>query len=269
MKTPTLLISSIVLLLQIYETRAGIGFRQSAAAAGRLICNGEPSVGTKIKLYDEDRTDIDDLMAESYTDERGYFYLSGFEDEITSIDPKLNIYHDCNDGFRPCQRKLQIRIPDEYISRGPIPHRVYHLGVLNLDGEISGEYHDSLPNLFGSVQSAAVRGQLKCNGQPAANVKVKLYDEDRTDIDDLMDEGYTDEDGHFELSGKETELTSIDPKLNVYHDCNDESLPCLKKFSIYLPEDYVSEGPIPKKTFDAGVINLSGQFSGESRDCLN
>jgi hypothetical protein len=34
-----------------------------------------------------------------------------------------------------------------------------------------------------------------------------------------MDEHETDEDGRFELSGKETELTSIDPKLNVYHDC--------------------------------------------------
>jgi len=37
------------------------------------------------------------------------------------------------------------------------------------------------------------------------------------DIDDLMDEGVTDEDGHFELQGKETEITNIDPKLNVYH----------------------------------------------------
>lgn len=42
---------------------------------------------------------------------------------------------------------------------------------------------------------------------------------DRTDIDDLMDESETDEKGHFELSGKETEVTPIDPKLNVYHDC--------------------------------------------------
>jgi hypothetical protein len=32
-----------------------------------------------------------------------------------------------------------------------------------------------------------------------------------------MDEGVTDDEGHFELQGKETEITNIDPKLNVYH----------------------------------------------------
>ncbi|KAI6184957.1 Transthyretin-like protein 5 [Aphelenchoides bicaudatus] len=122
---------------------------------------------------------------------------------------------------------------------------------------------------FGTVQSAGVKGVLICNGKPAANVKVKLYDEDTTDLDDLLQEGLTDEDGKFELSGKETEITQIDPKLNIYHDCNDESLPCLKKFSIYIPKDYVSEGPSPRKIFDAGTLNLSGKFSGEGRDCLN
>ncbi|KAI6196176.1 Transthyretin-like family-containing protein [Aphelenchoides besseyi] len=122
---------------------------------------------------------------------------------------------------------------------------------------------------LGTVQSAAVKGQLVCNGKPAANVKVKLYDEDTTDLDDLMQEGVTDSEGRFELSGKETEITSIDPKLNVYHDCNDETVPCLKKFSIYIPKDYVNEGAIAHRTFDAGVLNLSGRFSGEGRDCLN
>lgn len=37
-----------------------------------------------------------------------------------------------------------------------------------------------------------------------------------------MDEGVTDSDGHFELKGHETEVTDIDPKVNVYHKCNDE-----------------------------------------------
>uniref|UniRef100_A0AC34G0K2 Transthyretin-like family protein n=1 Tax=Panagrolaimus sp. ES5 TaxID=591445 RepID=A0AC34G0K2_9BILA len=68
---------------------------------------------------------------------------------------------------------------------------------------------------IGTLQSAAVKGVLTCNGQPAENVKVKLYDEDRTDLDDLMDEGVTDSQGRFLLRGHETEVTSIDPKLNV------------------------------------------------------
>lgn len=37
------------------------------------------------------------------------------------------------------------------------------------------------------------------------------------DPDDLMAESVTDEDGNFELSGSETEITDIEPKVNVYH----------------------------------------------------
>jgi hypothetical protein len=44
-------------------------------------------------------------------------------------------------------------------------------------------FTQALPSLFGTVQSAAVRGQLLCNGKPASGVKVKLYDEDDTDMD--------------------------------------------------------------------------------------
>ncbi|VDK54748.1 unnamed protein product [Anisakis simplex] len=135
---------------------------------------------------------------------------------------------------------------------------------------------DALPSLrLGTLQSAGVEGILKCKGKPAVGVKVKLYDTDTgcsfriSTLDDLMDEGITDANGHFLLKGHETEITSIDPKLNVYHDCNDETIPCLKKFSIKIPKDYVSEGEQPKRIFKAGEFNLEGTFSGESRDCLN
>ncbi|KHN88864.1 Transthyretin-like protein 5 [Toxocara canis] len=129
----------------------------------------------------------------------------------------------------------------------------------------------ALPSLkIGRTQSAAVKGVLMCNGKPAVGVKVKLYDDDRgVDLDDLMDEGITDAQGRFELRGHETEITNIDPKLNVYHDCNDENIPCLKKFSIMIPDSFITEGDKPKKVFDAGTLNLAGKFSGESRDCLN
>uniref|UniRef100_F1LFY5 Transthyretin-like protein 5 n=2 Tax=Ascaris TaxID=6251 RepID=F1LFY5_ASCSU len=128
-----------------------------------------------------------------------------------------------------------------------------------------------LPSLkIGRLQSAAVKGVLICNGKPAVGVKVKLYDDDRgIDLDDLMDEGITDAQGRFQLSGHETEITNIDPKLNVYHDCNDENTPCLKKFSIMIPDSFITEGEKPKKVFDAGTLNLAGKFSGETRDCLN
>lgn len=44
--------------------------------------------------------DADDLMASGKTDAQGMFELKGYTDEITTIDPKLNIYHDCEDGMK-------------------------------------------------------------------------------------------------------------------------------------------------------------------------
>lgn len=45
MKTQFLLTFTVT-LFQFRVVDAGIGFRQSVAAAGRLICNGMPSAGT-------------------------------------------------------------------------------------------------------------------------------------------------------------------------------------------------------------------------------
>ncbi|KJH43482.1 Transthyretin-like family protein [Dictyocaulus viviparus] len=41
--------------------------------------------------------DADDLMASGKTNSNGEFELRGYTEEFTPIDPKLNIYHDCND----------------------------------------------------------------------------------------------------------------------------------------------------------------------------
>lgn len=41
------------------------------------------------------------------------------------------------------------------------------------------------------------------------------------DPDDVLDEGRTDSTGHFDLEGSTRELTSIDPVLKIYHDCDD------------------------------------------------
>lgn len=53
------------------------------------------------------------------------------------------------------------------------------------------------------------------------------------------------------------------------NSCNDEAFPYLRKISIYIPKDFITEGKVAKKVFDAGVLNLSGRYSGESRDCIN
>ncbi|EYC44430.1 hypothetical protein Y032_0461g1872 [Ancylostoma ceylanicum] len=87
-------------------------------------------------------------------------------------------------------------------------------------------------------------------------------------LDSLLDEGFSNKQGMFRLAGSKKELTTIDPKVNIYHRCNYDGL-CFKKISIKIPKNFVTEGATPAKTFDIGDINLAGKFSGESTDCLN
>uniref|UniRef100_A0A915DKJ5 Uncharacterized protein n=1 Tax=Ditylenchus dipsaci TaxID=166011 RepID=A0A915DKJ5_9BILA len=124
-------------------------------------------------------------------------------------------------------------------------------------------------DLIGITQSAAVQGSLMCFGKPASNVVVKLYDEDTPDPDDLLEAGKTDSRGCYSLQGFTDEITTIDPKLNIYHDCNDGIKPCQRKFTLYIPKAYVSKGQIAKKIYNAGVLELSGKFPGETRDCIH
>ncbi|RCN41371.1 Transthyretin-like family protein [Ancylostoma caninum] len=109
---------------------------------------------------------------------------------------------------------------------------------------------------IGSQQSVAVTGKLNCDGKPAVGVKVKLYEKESL-IDVKMDEGKTNKDGEFHLSGHKTEISKIDPK------------PCYRKFGITIPDNYITKGKTPKKTFDIGVINLANKFTGETTDCIN
>lgn len=45
--------------------------------------------------------------------------------------------------------------------------------------------------------------------------------------DDLMGACYTDGDGNFDLQGNSYELSTIDPEVRIYHDCNDNGRACI------------------------------------------
>ncbi|CAA98286.1 Transthyretin-like protein 46 [Caenorhabditis elegans] len=119
-------------------------------------------------------------------------------------------------------------------------------------------------------QSIAVKGRLLCGNGPAANVRVKLWEEDTgPDPDDLLDQGYTDANGEFSLQGGTAELTPIDPVFKVYHKCDDSKLkPGARKVKLALPKSYITSGKVAKKTFDIGVLNLETVFAKEERELL-
>ncbi|VDL78014.1 unnamed protein product [Nippostrongylus brasiliensis] len=124
-------------------------------------------------------------------------------------------------------------------------------------------------------QSIAVKGRLLCGEQPAANVRVKLWEEDSgPDPDDLLDQGYTDSNGEFQLQGATVETTPIDPILKVYHECNDVTgflgvpKPGSRKVKFSLPDKYITDGMVPQKTINIGTINLEVEFMDEGREYI-
>uniref|UniRef100_A0A914EIW7 Transthyretin-like family protein n=1 Tax=Acrobeloides nanus TaxID=290746 RepID=A0A914EIW7_9BILA len=109
-----------------------------------------------------------------------------------------------------------------------------------------------------------------CGDRPLSNTKVKLWDNDSgPDLDDLMADGRTDSDGRFELKGSASELTTIDPILKVYHDCDDGIMPCQRKVAFIIPDNFVNQGKDVKEYFNIGVINMQIIFEKEERDCVN
>ncbi|KAJ1349197.1 hypothetical protein KIN20_004666 [Parelaphostrongylus tenuis] len=118
-------------------------------------------------------------------------------------------------------------------------------------------------------QTVAVSGRLICGDKAAVGVNVRLYDEDDgPDLDDILDEGYTDGNGRFFLKGSERELTNIDPVLKVYHDCDDSIVPGQRKLKFYIPDTYINSGREARKVFNLGVINLQTIFPSEGRNFL-
>ncbi|CAG9531158.1 unnamed protein product [Cercopithifilaria johnstoni] len=118
-------------------------------------------------------------------------------------------------------------------------------------------------------QAVGIKGKLLCGSAAARNVRVKLWDEDSgPQPDDLLAQGYTDEQGIFTLAGDTFELTSIDPVLKVYHDCNDNLKLGLRKLKFKIPTSYINEGKTVKKMFDIGVLNLETIFPDEEREMI-
>ncbi|CAJ0579207.1 unnamed protein product, partial [Mesorhabditis spiculigera] len=128
---------------------AGIwpGHIQSAAATGRLLCNGRPIPGVLVKMKDWDLVDPDDKMDQSQSDMRGGFMLRGWTKEWSNIEPYVAIYHKCNyNGW--CARKLKIDLPVEAVTHGSTtPTGIFDVGIIELSRTDRSEVPERCPDM--------------------------------------------------------------------------------------------------------------------------
>lgn len=97
-------------------------------------------------------------------------------------------------------------------------------------------------------------------------------DLDMMGLDDHMAETTTDQNGFFQLEGKQFEISSIDPALRVRHDCED-ILPCQRRILMTLPKKYVmnetEEAEASGKLLNLGIVNLEAFWRAEVRSCVH
>ncbi|UMM14163.1 hypothetical protein L5515_002084 [Caenorhabditis briggsae] len=112
------------------------------------------------------------------------------------------------------------------------------------------------------TQSFHITGRLICRGKPAQFVELQLinsrgYGEDNVEISDIV---FSDPAGYFEVSGKMHQFYLIPAQIFIYHECfYDVGVHHGKCKSLRyeeVPKEFITEGPIPRITYEAGTINL-------------
>ncbi|KAH7713324.1 CBN-TTR-2 protein [Aphelenchoides avenae] len=108
------------------------------------------------------------------------------------------------------------------------------------------------------ADSAAVKGILLCNGQPASNAVVKLMEYDPVDPDDTKDiKPVNPETGEFAVSGTENELFKVEFYVEIVHHCNGDRGREFKH-KINVPENYLyNAGQQSPIVYDVDVIDLA------------
>uniref|UniRef100_A0A915EQJ3 Transposase n=1 Tax=Ditylenchus dipsaci TaxID=166011 RepID=A0A915EQJ3_9BILA len=69
------------------------------------------------ETVEQNRLGRDDQLADAKTDANGNFNLDGGIGSIFNMNVHFKIYHDCDRGILPCQRKVNLGIPSDYTTR--------------------------------------------------------------------------------------------------------------------------------------------------------
>ncbi|KAL3095643.1 hypothetical protein niasHT_017346 [Heterodera trifolii] len=125
------LISLIVLGILLTNLEA---FRQQTVGIrGRLMCGNQPLKDANVKLWNKNTLGSDDQLAASRTDNQGNFELQGGVGQLTKMNVHFKVYHDCDDGVKPCQRKVNFGVPDHYVERSGSTKKWFEAGTMNME----------------------------------------------------------------------------------------------------------------------------------------
>ncbi|KAI6205321.1 hypothetical protein M3Y94_00779000 [Aphelenchoides besseyi] len=91
--------------------------QQSVGVRGKLMCGDKPLNNTLVKLWNKN-VGTDDQLGATKTDK---------------------VYHDCDDGITPGQRKVVWGIPSQYVTRTEKVGKFFDAGTINMELKHEGE----------------------------------------------------------------------------------------------------------------------------------
>ncbi|CAJ0565584.1 unnamed protein product, partial [Mesorhabditis spiculigera] len=124
--------NSLLVVLLVGIVAIAAANKQTVAIEGRLMCNGKPYSGAKVKLYDHDTFTTDDKLAETQSDGQGYFKLVGTGREVSRLNAKFNIYHRCGKTLPVCYYKYSFAVPSSFVNSGTFANKVYNAQTIEL-----------------------------------------------------------------------------------------------------------------------------------------
>ncbi|CAI2354478.1 unnamed protein product [Caenorhabditis sp. 36 PRJEB53466] len=92
---------------------------------GNLKCAEFPAATVSVKLSKNAEKAV---VAETHADKQGNFELSA-ETIEKDYTPFIVVFHDCDDGVKPGQRKFKFQVPKYYVGSGS----TFDLGSFNLE----------------------------------------------------------------------------------------------------------------------------------------
>ncbi|CAO4380458.1 unnamed protein product [Caenorhabditis nigoni] len=95
---------------------------------GHLKCAEYPASAVTVKLWKNSEKSV---INDTHSDKQGNFELTANTIEQV-YTPYIAVYHDCDDGVKPGQRKIKFEIPKYYVGSG----LTFDLGSFNLETRV-------------------------------------------------------------------------------------------------------------------------------------